>query len=395
MTVRIGVIGVGTMGGAHARFLAEGNVKGARLAALCDTDDARRETLSREFPGVPLYAAADELLDADVCDAVVIATLHYFHPEIGIAALGKGLHVLTEKPIAVQCSRARALIDAAEKSGRTLAVMFNQRTTPIFQAARQLVQSGVLGKPQRLDWIITNWFRTQAYYRSGGWRATWRGEGGGVLMNQAPHQLDLWQWIFGMPSAIRAECRVAQYHDIEVEDDAIILADYANGATAFFRTTTGEGRGTNRLEIVGDCGKIVLEQGVVKEQAVLKRWQYKESASEVCANSPVANAKIEWDYTEETFPKIENPHGMVLQNFVDHIQSGAPLIAPGAEALNALEIANAAYLSAWTDEKIALPTDEARFDRLLEERKRTSVLHESTSSDTVGGYHERWQVSWT
>ena len=377
------------MGGAHARYLAAGNVKGARLAALCDTDAKRRELLRQEFPGVPVFEDGEALFAAKVCDAVVIATPHYAHPEIGIRALQEGLHVLTEKPIAVQCSRARELVAAAEKSGKALAVMFNQRIAPVFRAAREIVQSGALGKPQRLDWIITNWYRTQAYYRSGGWRATWRGEGGGVLMNQAPHQLDLWQWIFGMPQSLRAECRVAQYHDIEVEDDAAIFAEYANGATAFFRTTTGEGHGTNRLEIACDRGRLVLEQGM------LKRWQLRESAEEVCFHSAEAFVKIPWDYSEESFAAAENPHGAVLQNFVDHILTGAPLIARGEEALNALEIANAAYLSAWTGEKIKLPPDDALFDRLLEERIRTSELRESAASDTVGDYHERWQIRWT
>ncbi|MBQ7566340.1 MAG: Gfo/Idh/MocA family oxidoreductase [Oscillospiraceae bacterium] len=388
MTLRIGVIGVGAMGGAHAKYLAEGSVEGAALAALCDTDGARRETLRREFPGVPVFETADALFDAAVCDAVVIAAPHYFHPEIGIAAFARGLHVLTEKPIAVQCSRAKALVAAAERSGKTLAVMFNQRTEPIFRAAREIVQSGALGQPKRFDWIITNWYRTQAYYRSGGWRATWRGEGGGVLMNQAPHQLDLWQWIFGMPRAVRAECRVAQYHDIEVEDDAILFAEYENGATATFRTTTGEYPGTNRLEIAGDRGKLVLEGGV------MKRWQLREPEREVCFRSEEASAKIPMDVSETPFDKKKHAHGAVLQNFADHILHGAPLIAPGAEALNALSIANAAYLSAWTGEKIALPVDDERFDRLLEEKKQASALRESTPHTDVGGYSERWQVRW-
>lgn len=386
--VRIGVIGVGGMGSAHARHLFAGGVKGAVLAALCDTDAARRDQLKDLFPAVPVFENAEALLAAKVCDAVVIATPHYFHPVIGVQAFAHGVHVLSEKPMAVQTSEAKRLIAAADASGCAFCVMFNQRTDPLFQKARELVQSGVLGELKRFHWIITNWYRTQAYYDSGAWRATFCGEGGGVLMNQAPHNLDLWQWICGMPDRILARCPVAKYHNIEVEDEALIIGEYDSGLTALFQTTTGEYPGTNRLEITGDGGKMVLEDGK------LKLWRLKERERDVCFTAKEGFVQIPMDYEEMTFEAPPNAHGAVLQNFVDHILHGTPLLSDGREALNEVMLCNAAYLSAWQGGMVALPVDAAAFDRELAARCEQSAVREASSAPMHDGYQTRWQVRW-
>ncbi len=386
--VRVGVIGVGGMGSAHARHLFAGGVKGAVLSALCDVDAARRDQLKALFPDVPVYENADALFAAGVCDAVVIATPHYFHPIIGVQAFEHGVHVLSEKPMAVQTSEAKRLIAAADKSGRAFCVMFNQRTDPLFQKARELVQSGVLGELKRFHWIITNWYRTQAYYDSGAWRATFRGEGGGVLMNQAPHNLDLWQWICGMPDRILARCPVAKYHDIEVEDEALIIGEYDSGLTALFQTTTGEYPGTNRLEITGDGAKMVLEEGK------LKLWRLKEREREVCFTAKEGFVQIPTDYEEMTFTPPANAHGAVLQNFVDHILHGTPLLSDGREALNEVMLCNAAYLSAWQGGMVTLPVDAAAFDRELAARCEQSATREAGCAPMHDGYQTRWQVRW-
>ncbi len=387
-TVRIGVIGVGGMGSAHARHLFRGGVNGAVLAALCDTDAARREELKTIFEDVPVFENADALFAASVCDAVIIATPHYFHPTIGCEAFRHGLHVLSEKPMAVQTSEARRFIRAAEESGRAFCVMFNQRTDPLFQKARELVQNGTLGELKRFHWIITNWYRTQAYYDSGSWRATYEGEGGGVLMNQAPHNLDLWQWIAGMPQRVYARCPVAKYHNIEVEDEALILGEYDNGMTALFQTTTGEYPGTNRLEITGDGGKMVLEDGR------LKLWRLNERERDVCFKSKEGFAQIPMEYEEMTFEPPANAHGAVLQNFADHIRTGAPLLSDGRQALNEVMLCNAAYLSAWQGNIVELPFDETAFDRELSVRCEGSVAKAGASAPMHDGYQTRWQVRW-
>ena len=342
--VRIGVIGVGTMGFAHAKYLYQNRVQNGVLAALCDIDAARREELIENFSDVPIFADADELFAAKCCDAVIIATPHYFHVPLGVAAFEHGLHVLSEKPMAVQLSEANRMIKAAAESGKTFCVMFNQRTNPLFKKAKELIADGAIGQPKRLTWIITNWYRTQKYYDSGSWRATWAGEGGGVLMNQAPHNLDLWQWIFGMPKRIRAFCTEGKYHNIEVEDDALIYAEYESGAIAVFQTTTGEYPGTNRLEICGDRGKLVLENGL------LKYWRLFEAEREVCFTSDQSFAKIPMEYREMSFKSNKNAHGTVVQNFVDHIlDPQTELLSNGIEAVNEVMLANASYLSNWKD----------------------------------------------
>src|SRR5450432_827706 len=257
-SVRVAVVGVGSMGAVHARALAAGSISRATLIAVCDSDP---EALAR-FPGVKAFATSRALIASGLVDAVVVATPHYDHTPISIAALAAGLHVLTEKPLAVHKADCQQMLTAFEhrpKPGQVFAEMFNQRTDPRFIKLRELIRSGELGTLRRMNWIITDWFRTEAYYRSGGWRATWRGEGGGALLNQCPHQLDLWQWLFGMPKRVHAFCGFGTFHDIEVEDKVTAYLEYEHGTSGVFVTTTGEAPGTNRLEVAGDLGKVILD----------------------------------------------------------------------------------------------------------------------------------------
>ncbi|MBE6777803.1 MAG: Gfo/Idh/MocA family oxidoreductase [Ruminococcaceae bacterium] len=386
-TLRIAVVGLGNMGSAHAESLIAGNVPEARLTAVCDTAEARRVWATEHLPDVAVFDDFGVMLDADVADAVIIATPHYLHPPMAVLAFQKGLHVLSEKPGGVQVSEVRKMCQAADASGKVFGVMFNQRTHPLFQRARQIVQNGELGELKRLQWTVTNWYRTQKYYDSGSWRASWAGEGGGVLINQAPHQLDLWQWIFGMPSAIWANCTCAHYHHIEVEDDATIFARYENGATATFITTTGESPGTNRLEIVGDLGKLVLEENK------LRWWRLECHEREACFDP--SGKEPTFTYQEILPDHKEEAHNGILRNFVSAVLHGTPLLAPGHDALQELTISNAAYLSAWTGEIISLPMDEERFNALLAERVAHSSYHPTNAvSEADGTYKARWNVSW-
>ena len=388
--IRTAVIGVGNMGSAHASCIAQGRIDGLVLSALCDISPQRREVCRQQFPGVPCFASAQELLEANAADAVVVAVPHPSHSDVAMAVLAAGLHVLVEKPVDVRLSRAQALCDAADRSGKVFAVMLNQRTNPLFRRAREIVQSGQLGELKRSVWIITNWYRTQHYYDSGAWRATWAGEGGGVLLNQAPHNLDLWQWICGMPQTVTAHCDVALYHRIEVEDDATILARYPNGATGAFITSTGEYPGTNRLEIAGDRGKLVLENGV------LKWWRLQEPERQVCFASPENFARIPLDYGEYRPTEPETAHAGILQNWANAILRGEPLLSPGRDALNELAISNAAYLSQWTgNAPIRLPMDTAAFDEQLDRLAAGSSLKDTAGSqERSSQYSQRWQVNW-
>ena len=253
--IRLGIIGFGGMGQAHAANLLAGKVARCELVAACDAVEANL----KKFPQLRGFATPEELFAAKCVDAVLIATPHFAHTSLGIAGLEAGLHVLVEKPISVHRADAERLIAAHKNPRQVFGGMFNQRTDPYYQAIRRLVQGGELGTIRRVNWTITNWYRTHAYYGMGGWRATWKGEGGGVLLNQCPHNLDLFQWIFGMPSRITGFCSFGRYHDIEVEDDVTAYFEYPDGAHASFITSTGEAPGTNRLEIAAERGRLVYE----------------------------------------------------------------------------------------------------------------------------------------
>lgn len=386
--IRVGIVGIGNMGSAHANCISRGDVKGMRLAALCDNDPEKVKVLKADFSGIPVFDNHNDLIKSGLVDAVIVSPPHKFHPIVVEDVLNAGLHVLTEKPAAVKASDAVRMAEVAKNSGKIFAIMFNQRTNPVFKKAREIVQSGALGEPKRLVWIITNWYRTQSYYNSGGWRATWSGEGGGVLLNQAPHNLDLWQWIFGMPKRIRAVCTQAKWHNIEVEDDATIYAEYENGATATFITSTGEYPGTNRLEISGDLGKIVIEDGH------LKWWKLREHERGFCFTAQQGFYKPDMDFEDIVPDEPETAHKGVLQAFANAILHGTELVAKGEEGVNELTISNAAYLSSWTDSWVELPLDHEAFERELDKRIEGSCVHESKSEKMSKKYNERWSVRW-
>lgn len=340
-------------------------------------------------PNISAFESYNDLLKESEIDAVIIAVPHPLHAEIAVCALESGKHVLVEKPVDITVSAAERLNKAAKQSGKIFSIMFNQRTNGLFKEARRIVKSGEIGELKRSVWIITNWYRTQSYYNSGSWRATWKGEGGGVLLNQAPHNLDLWQWICGMPSSVTAFCNVAKYHDIEVEDEATIYAEYENGATGVFITSTGDCPGTNRFEITGTRGKLVLENGL------LKLWKLKEDERVICKESREGFVNPETVYTEFTSEK-ETAHAGILQNFANAVIYGEELLAPGYDGINELTVSNAAYLSEWKgNKKISLPFDTAEYDRLLAEKRSNScAVNKAVKINSDKSCGERWQVKW-
>ncbi len=389
-TVRFGVVGVGNIGTAHVNCIGGGEIAGAVLTAACDVAESRRAFCEQKW-GIPTFERYEDMFASGLLDAVIVSVPHPLHADIAMAAFEAGLHVLVEKPVDITVSKAEALNVSAQKSGCVFGIMFNQRTSPLFQKAREIVQSGQLGELKRTAWTITNWYRTQHYYDSGSWRATWAGEGGGVLLNQAPHNLDLWQWICGMPKSITAFCDVAKYHRIEVEDDVTIFARYANGATGTFIVSTGESPGTNRLEIVGDLGKLVLENGT------MKWWKLHTPERNVRFVSDDIAPSIPADYTEYEPAEQGAMHAGILQNFTDAVRNGTPLLAPGEDGILELSISNAAYLSAWTgNAEIRLPFDTARYDALLQQNIASSVYQSADDGEKRDrtGYSRRWQVQW-
>lgn len=377
-TVRIGIIGIGGMGGHHAVYLSKGEIPQAALTAVCDINPARlqwaRETLGEQ---VKTFDNPEAFFASQAMDAVLVATPHYDHPPLAIQAFAKGYHVLVEKPAGVYTKQVREMNEAAAASGRVFGIMFNQRTNPLYQKLRDLVHSGELGDIKRTVWLITNWYRSQSYYDSGGWRATWAGEGGGVLLNQDPHQLDLWQWICGLPKRVRAFCAFGKYHNIEVEDDVTAYVEYDNGATGLFVTSTGETPGTNRFEISANKGKVVAEEGR------LTFWRLRTPEREF-------NASYRGGFGEPECWRCEIPiygqaaeHKGITANWVQAILKGTPLLAPGQEGINGLQISNAMHLSAWTDAWVDIPVDEELYYAKLNEKIETSSFKKTAEGKTM------------
>jgi len=356
--VRLGVIGIGNVGQLHVGNLQSGKAGDCKLAAVADIDPSRLTP----FQGIPVFPDARSLIRSGKVDAVIVSTPHYSHTPIAIEALKAGLHVLVEKPLAVHKADAEKMIAAHTNRKQVFALMLQMRTDPFFLRIKRLIDEGELGEIQRTQWTITDWFRTEAYYASSGWRATWEGEGGGILVNQCPHNLDMFQWICGMPVRVRAHCFFGKYHNIEVEDEVTAYVEYANGATGVFITTTGEAPGTNRLEIAGDRGKVVYENNRITF-----------IRNEIPANVFRRTSKGLWD-TPATWA-IDIPAGNhgeqhigILRNFVKAIQEGEPLIAPAEEGIRQVELANAMLYSAWTGKTSQLPLDGRAYERLLKRR---------------------------
>lgn len=365
--VRLGIIGIGNMGSSHAKNIIEGKTPDIELTAVADRKEDRRNWAKETLPeSVKIFNEGTELMDSGVCDAVIVAVPHYQHPELTIYGLQHGLHVLCEKPAGVYTKQVREMIEVSEKSDKVFAMMFNQRTNCVYRKMHELVHSGELGAIKRVNWIITDWYRTQIYYDSGAWRATWNGEGGGVLLNQCPHQLDLLTWICGVPTKVRAFCHEGKWHDIEVEDDVTAYMEFENGATGVFVTTTGDAPGTNRFEIDLEMGKLVCED----DKLILHRLAVNER--EFCKTATDGFAKPECTVEEvETDGKNEQ-HVGVMNAFANKILGKGELVAPGREGINGLMLSNAMHLSSWTDQTVTLPVDEDKFLELLNARRATS-----------------------
>ena len=358
--LRLGIIGIGNMGATHAKNILEGKVPEIEVAAVADIDPERLKWAEDNLPDAARFESAVAMMDSGLISAVLIATPHYDHPVSAVSAFERGLHVMLEKPAGVYTKQVRAMNAAAEKSGTVFGMMFNQRTDHIYRKMRELVQGGTLGAIRRANWIITNWYRPQAYYDSGAWRATWRGEGGGVLLNQCPHNLDLWQWICGMPETIRAHIHCGKWHDIEVEDDVTAYVEYPNGATGVFVTSTGDAPGSNRFEITFDKGKLLAEDGkLTLWELDCPEPEFSRINTEPFGSPNVTVSEVETDGKSEQ-------HIGVLNAFAGAVLRGEALVAGGAEGINGLTLSNGMHLSAWLDRELSLPIDEdLYYDELM------------------------------
>lgn len=383
--IKLGVVGCGNMGTKHAVNVATGKIPDMELCAVCDISSERQCVLREKFPGITVFSDAEALFKSGLCEAVLIATPHYDHPGLVIRALESGLHVLSEKPAGVYTKQVQEMNAVAEKNDRVFAIMYNQRTNPVYRKLREMIQSGQLGHIKRITWIVTHWYRPQAYHDSNTWRSTWKDEGGGALINQNPHQLDLWQWMFGMPDKIYAKVCFGKYHNIEVEDDLVALFEYENGTLGEYITSTGEAPGTNRLEVACDMGKIVIEGNrMLFERNVVSEREFEKTNIMPFGKPECWKCELPVDFSGG------EQHVGIIKNFARAILHGDALLSPGTEGIRGLTISNAIHLSGWTGEQVDVkdfPHD--RFYSLLQDKIKNSHVEKSGEqivAETSGTY---------
>jgi len=360
-SVRLGIVGLGNIGKFHAGYLLEKKISRCELTAVSDAYAPSLEAFKGR-PNLKTFASCEEMIRSGAIDALVIATPHFLHTTIGMDALKNGIHIMVEKPISAHKADAERLIAThAQNPKLVFAGMFQMRIEPRYQKIRRIIESGELGQLVRFNWIITDWFRSEAYYASGGWRATWKGEGGGVLLNQCLHQLDMLQWLCGMPARVRGFCQLGRYHNIEVEDNITTYMEWANGMTGVFISSTGEAPGTNRLELTGTKGRVVFENNKLTfNRNDVDMLEFSRTTRSGFAKPEVWNVEIPFETTT-------NPHGTLIQNFVDAILDGTPLIAPGEQGMGSVELANVGLYSSLLNQTVELPMDGAAWEKKLQQ----------------------------
>ncbi len=380
--LKVGIIGVGAMGAKHLENFLDGKIKNAKITALCDANEENinryKDKLNSE---VKCFKTPSELINSGMVDGVIIATPHYSHPTLSKDAFDAGLHVFCEKPAGVYTKNVREMNEAAQKSGKVFQMNFVMRDFNRFKKIKEMIDTGELGEVKRFVWILTDWYRTQAYYNSSTWRATWAGEGGGVLLNQNPHQLDLMQWMFGMPKRVRGFCYFGKNREIEVEDEATAYFEYENGAVGVYMTTVGEFPGTNRLEISGDKGKLVLEN----EKITFYKLEMSEKEFNKITDTtagPIPMEEINIDYEDNP---VDDCQADMINNWIGAILFDEKLIAPGEEGIKSLAITNAVYLSTWNDDWVNFPFDEDKFLAKLNEKINSSTYVKKEIKEAKGG----------
>jgi predicted dehydrogenase len=360
--LRIGLVGLGTMGRGHLE--KEQALDEARIVAVADVVPAAVDEMKARY-GLKGFYSYQEMVDSGEVEAVLIATPHPFHCPIAVYAAGRGLHVLSEKPIAVTVGEADRMLAAARQGGVKLGVMFQTRTDATYARAKEIVDSGALGQIYRTTMVATAWYRTQAYYDSGAWRGTWKDEGGGVVMNQAPHSLDAFLCIGAKPGGFEARAWT-RGHRIEVEDTVSAMLEYPSGASGYLYTTTAEWPGENRLEIVGDRGKLSVVDGRIQLYKLDKALQ-----EEIDTGDHWGKPTGSWqDVPVEAAP---SGHAQVVRRFARWVRADEPPVATGQDGLEQLELANALLLSGYRRQPVDLPLDRAAYDAFLAEKRAETL----------------------
>ena len=380
------VIGVGRMGTVHAMNLYFRRVRGARLYAVCDTDPAALAKAAKRFPRAKRFSDVGSLLSDGKVEAVVIATPHYAHADIAVACLEKGVHVLVEKPLSVTAADARRVIDASKRNPKTVAaVMLNQRTNPLYKRARRLVRSGKLGEIQRAQFVVTGWYRSQAYYNQGGWRASICGEGGGTLINQCVHQLDIMQWVLGMPDTVSAEM-FTKGRDIFTENDVTAVFGYGRDVRCAFFATTHQLHRPDTLETTGTHGTHATANLRMTVE-MFRKDEREVNAETVKGYGRTGGYKLRYGHKAGFALGIlkGGQQKNILVNFAAAIAGRKKLISPIEDGLASVEIINAVYAGGWTGKKAKIPFDAEEYKALLNEKREEEIAakaHADYAADT-------------
>ena len=362
-TVRFAVVGFGSIGRTHFRTISGTAVPDGLVTAL----------VTRQSDGLPdgieVFRDVDTLLDAGVADVVVVATPTMDHEETSRKVLTTGCHLVVEKPMAMTVLGARRIIDA-RPSEAVAAVMLNQRYHGTYRRIREIVKGGLLGRIHRFSWIMTAWYRPNAYFAVSSWRGTWPGEGGGALLNQGIHNLDILQWILGLPASVYARAGFGKFHSIDVEDEVTALFEYDDGLSGVLVVSTGEAPGTNRFEIVGDRGTLVFEADTIRLAMTDRNVSEHRATSRDLFESP--------NFTEqrEVPAATANQHAEVFNDVVGAVSEGRPVATPLEDGVASIELANAILVSAWEDRRVDLPVDAVAYHEALERRIEASDFRE-------------------
>lgn len=372
-TIRVALVGVGAMGSKYAKMIVSGQVKNMLLTGLVARKMEAKTWAATLVNGdgtcPKVYNSADEMFaHAGDFDTVLIVTPHKTHEEIAIRAFELGKHVLCDKPAGATIGQAQRMTFAAKKYNRIYALIFHQRAYAKYRYIKQMLSCGQLGELKRALVVNSRYFRTAHYHNSGSWRSSWKGEGGGALINQGAHILDMWHWLLGMPQKLYAQIPFGKYNDFDVDDEAAISMQYKDGMTGMFILTTGEAVPQERFEIVGTKGRILLEEDT------LHIYRYSKDSQEYIATEKV-NSGDNMNIVEEviSFEKGKEPYVEVLENFAEAVltENASMLIAPGEDGVYQLMLTNGAYYSAWKDMPVELPLDTREYEKVFQEMCET------------------------
>lgn len=373
--VRAVVIGFGGMGRQYVSMIHEGQIEGMELAGVCCRNAAGQAEIKSLYPKANIYRdVAATFEHAGEFDAVVIVTPHTTHVEIGKMAAKAGKHILMDKPAGVTTKEVKELIAAAHKAGISFSMIFNTRFSGAYEKVKEMLLEGTAGKLVRAVWICNTWYRTPAYHRSAPWRSTWKGECGGLLINQCQHYLDIWQWLLGMPDQVYASVDYGKYNDFTVDDSVDLQFFYENGLHGTFISASGETPSVNRLELWGTKGRLCLKDGVklTFDENVMSTEEFARVNTDIYG-------KLDHRIREISVkPQGETGYRRLFQNFTDHIRKGVPLLTDGNDGLRTLTLANGAYLSSWLGRKVDFPIDDDEYARRLEEKAEYAAAGRTT-----------------